>query len=133
MRVVITDSGGLTVADVTVPGGAYDVGARAGWKVNGTNTSWSYKNTGISVPVQNGIQSVKLKKVPSVPGKYKFSVKGKNGSYPVNTANLPLVGTLVIDVPYATTGQCGEAKFPATPPAKPSCIVVSNGNTVKCK
>jgi hypothetical protein len=49
------------------------------------------------------------------------------------SANLPLVGTIVIDVPYATTGQCGEAKFTATPPAKPSCLSTSGGKTVKCK
>jgi len=48
-------------------------------------------------------------------------------------ANLPLVGTIVIDVPYATTGQCGEAKFTVTPPAKPSCLSTSGGKTVKCK
>jgi len=60
-------------------------------------------------------------------------VKGKNGNYPVNGANLPLVGTIVIDVPNATTGQCGEAKFPAVPPAKPSCLSTSGGKTIKCK
>ena len=54
------------------------------------------------------------------------------GRKPINGANLPLVGTIVIDVPYATTGQCGEAKFTATPPAKPSCLT-SGGKTVKCK
>jgi hypothetical protein len=39
----------------------------------------------------------------------------------------------VIDIPVADTGQCGEAMFPATPPAKPSCAVVSGGKTVRCK
>jgi hypothetical protein len=43
------------------------------------------------------------------------------------------VGTIVIDVPNATTGQCGEAKFPAVPPAKPSCLSTSGGKTIKCK
>jgi hypothetical protein len=76
---------------------------------------------------------MQLKAIASVPGKYKWAVKGKNGSYIVNTANLPLTGTLVIDVPYAETGQCGEATFPATPPAKPSCAVASAGKTVRCK
>jgi hypothetical protein len=55
------------------------------------------------------------------------------GRYAVETANLPLTGTLVIDVPNATTGQCGEAHFPAVLPAKPSCTTASVGNAVKCK
>ena len=49
----------------------------------------------------NGIYKAQLKAYSSTPGKYKFGVKGKNGNYVVNTANLPLKGTLVIDVPYA--------------------------------
>ena len=64
-------------------------------------------------------------------GKFKFGVKGKNGNYPINTANLPIVGTLVIDVPNATTGQCGEARFPG--PTPPNCISLGGGKTVKCK
>jgi len=36
----------------------------------------------------------------------------------------------VIDVPFATTGQCGEAKFNIAPAA---CTLVSSGKTVRCK
>ena len=133
MRFLITDSTGSTPVDVTIPGGAYDVATKSGWKVNGSGTSWTYKNAGTVTPLINGIQKMQLKAVSSVPGKYKVGVKGKNGSYPINPANLPLVGTIVIDVPYAATGQCGEAQFPAAPPAKPSCVSVSGGKTVKCK
>lgn len=60
-------------------------------------------------------------------------MKGKNGSYPVNTAKLPLVPLIVIDPPFATTGQCGEATFPLAPPAKPSCLATGGGSTVTCK
>jgi len=59
--------------------------------------------------------------------------EGEERFLPVNGANLPIVGTIVIDVPNATTGQCGEAKFPAAPPAKPSCVSISGGKTIKCK
>jgi len=80
----------------------------------------------------NGITKAQLKAYPSTPGKYKFAVKGKNGNYAVNTANLPLTGTLVIDVPYATTGQCGETEF-QLPPTKPNCSTAGGGKTVKCR
>jgi hypothetical protein len=133
LRFLITDSTGATPVDATLPGGAYDPVSKAGWKVNGAGTAWTYKNTGKIVPLVDGIQKAQLKTIPSTPGKYKFSVKGKNGTYAINTANLPLVGTIVIDVPYAATGQCGEAQFTATPPAKPSCVLAGGGKTVKCK
>jgi hypothetical protein len=41
-----------------------------------------------------------------------FLVDGKNGFYDVTRANLPLVGTLVLDPMTADAGQCVEAKFP---------------------
>ena len=69
----------------------------------------------------------------SIPGAIKFKVKGKNGTYPVMTGNLPLHATLVLDPPTAATGECIEATWPATAPAKPSCATASSGATVKCK
>ncbi len=97
--------------------------------MSGSGTAWKYGNA--TSPV-NGIYKAQLKAYPSTPGKYKFAVKGKNGNYVVNAANLPLTGTVVIDVPYATTGQCGETAF-LLPPAKPSCTVAGGGKTVKCR
>jgi hypothetical protein len=131
LRVLVTDSTGLTPIDLTVPPGAYDTVTKTGWKTNGASTAWTFKTT--NTTLVGGITKAQLKAVPSVPGKYKFAFKGKNGSFAVDTANLPLVGTVVIDVPYATTGQCGEASFPAAPPAKPSCSIAGAGSVVKCK
>ena len=74
-----------------------------------------------------------MKAITSTPGKFKIGVKGKNGNYPVNPPNLPVMATIVIDVPFASGGQCGEATFPAVPPAKPSCLAISGGKTIKCK
>ncbi len=130
LRVLLTDSLGVTSVDVTIPGGAYDAGTKTGWRANGAGTSWRYKGPGTGT---NGLQKAQLKAIPSTPGKYKFNVKGKNGNYPVNTSALPLVGTIVIQTPVAISGQCGEATFPAVPPAKPSCVSASGGKTVKCK
>ena len=133
MRFLIVDSTGAIPVDITIPGGAYNTSNKVGWKVNGSGTSWSYKNSGNPTPLINGIQKMQLKKLSSPVGKFKFGVKGKNGTYPIDGTHLPVVGTIVIDVPNATTGQCGEAKFPAVPPAKPSCLSTSGGRTIKCK
>jgi hypothetical protein len=51
-----------------------------GSQVNGSGTSWTYKNAGNPVPLVNGIQKMQLKKLSSPPGKFKFGVKGKNGT-----------------------------------------------------
>jgi hypothetical protein len=88
---------------------AYNITSKVGWKVNGSGTSWSYKNAGNPVPLVNGIQKMQLKKLWSPPGKFKFGVKGKNGNSPVNGANLPIVGTIVIECrmrPWASGNYC---------------------------
>ncbi len=132
LRILVSDSTGAIPIDITIPGGAYDTASKVGWKVNRSGTSWRYRNAGRAVPLVHGITNAQLKAFATSPGKYKFTVRGKNADYAVNTANLPLTGTLVIDVPYATTGQCGEAAF-ATVPTKPNCQVTGAGQNVRCR
>jgi len=43
---------------------------------------------------------------------------------------MPLKGTMIIDSPLATTGQCGEALFPG--PA-PHCAFNASRGTLRCK
>ena len=93
--------------------------------MNGSGTAWTWKGPGTGT---NGIRRGQLRATATA-GRYKFAVRGKNGLYPLNVANLPLVGTIVIDAPVATTGQCGEATF-LTPSI---CTVVSSGKTVRCR
>jgi hypothetical protein len=118
------------VIDATVNGGAYNTLTRTGWKVNGSHTTWTYKNPGTD---PNGFTVVGVKTTPSKPGLVKLKVKGKNGAYAVHTNHLPLQTTFILDPPFASTGECVEAVWPATFPAKPSCTVASAGGTVKCK
>jgi hypothetical protein len=48
----------------------------------------------------------------------------------VTAAQLPLTGILVIDTPYATTGQCGQATFTG---GTRVCTASGSGATVTCK
>lgn len=62
------------------------------------------------------------------PGLLKFSISGKNGSYgQIAPADLPVKATLVIDVPTAETGQCGETDYP-----NGACVIGAGGSSVKC-
>lgn len=130
VRVLVVGATGTEVVDATIPGGAYDSATRTGWRVNGAATSWSWKGPGTTTA---GIVKVGVKLKPSQPGFVKFKVSGKNGTYTVTSPDLPVTGILVLDPPAATSGQCIEARFPATPPAKPSCSLQSGGATLKCK
>jgi hypothetical protein len=132
-RAIITDSTGIVVTDVTIPAGAYNAANRAGWKVNGTGTAFTYVNSGLIIPLPQGIKKFGLKRSTKVAGLLKFSITGKNGSYAVVTSNLPLIGTVIVDPPYATTGLCGESFWAAPQNPLGVCAVASGGNLVRCK
>jgi hypothetical protein len=46
----------------------------------------------------------------SAPGTIRFTVSGK-GANLAPPDGTPVVATLILDAPFATTGQCGEADF----------------------
>jgi len=124
-RFVIRKAGGGTLLDVTLPAGFYDSITHIGW-IGASSGTWTYKNPG-------GVQSItKMVLKPSgISGLLRTTVVGKNGSYAVAPADLPLHGIVVVDSPTAETGQCGEASFPGLP--GPTCTFNSSHSTVHCK
>ena len=70
-----------------------------------------------------------LKPSSTTPGLVKFTVAGKNGSYPIDPAHLPTQATLILD---ASAGQCGDAGFAGPPPA-PVCVYKARSGRVQCK
>jgi len=130
LRVLVHDSLGNQILDASIPPGGYSVSNRAGWKVNGSATAFTYKNAGVPLPLIQGIYKAQVTKSTKIAGQVKFSVSGKAGSYPVVGANLPLVGTFVIDAPFATGNQCGDAIFPGPINV---CTYTSAAGLVRCK
>ena len=128
-RLKIVDALGAIVIDATIPAGAYNAAQKVGWKQNATATTFKYKNKGAPVPLVSGITKVVIKHSGGA-GKVKFIVGGKTGTYPINTANLPLHATIVIEGPLGTNGECGDSSFPGPAPL-PACLF--NGSTVRCK
>lgn len=114
--IVVADSTGARVLDVTVPGGAYDPATGVGWKVSPGRGTWKYVDRRDDPP--SGITAVSVRdQSTKTPGLVRFGVQGKRGAYPVDPARLPLTGLLVLDPPTAETGQCGQATFAGPAPA----------------
>jgi hypothetical protein len=128
VRLIVRDAADALVVDATIGGGTYDVVSRTGWRLNGAATAWTYRNPGTQ---PEGITTVGVKTIPSLPGLVRFKVKGKNGAYTVGL--LPLHAILILDPPVGATGQCLDATFPAIPPERPSCVVAGGGTVIKCK
>ena len=128
VRIVITDATSQTVIDAVIPGGAYYYATRTGWKVNRSQTTWTYRN---GLGGIQGLVKVTVKRSVSSPGIVSFATNGRNGTYPVAPNGLPLAATFVVDSPTAQTGQCGEATFPGSP--GPACHLNGLGNTITCK
>jgi hypothetical protein len=132
VRIQLHDSVGTQILDASIPPGVYDPVARAGWKVNGSGTAFVYRNSGTPTPFVGGIYKVVVKRSTKVQGQVKFSVSGRSGDYSLNSANLPVKGTLILDAPYASTNQCGDALFPGPAPM-PSCTYLATAGLLRCK
>jgi hypothetical protein len=129
LRILYGDQGdfdGGDLFDTTVPPGAYDPVARVGWIARNGSFTW------LNRAGTTDLNKIVLKAVASMPGQYKVQIRGKDGSYAGNPGNLPVHAIVAIDRPFAATGQCGEWRFPATPPARPSCVANATGTMVKC-
>jgi hypothetical protein len=131
VRLVGTDSNGNVIFDSQIPGGAWDPSQKVGWKSHGFPTGFtaSYYNAGTIVPLVNGFQRVKFVTKAGV-GITKFTAVAKNGAFPVAVNGLPVKFTIATATP-AANGECCELIFPATAPAKPSCVLA--GSKVICK
>lgn len=105
----------ITTIDVTLPGGAYDPALNRGWDTNGTGT-YAYRD---SHGIYAGIMRALLKPVEN--GGLKIALFGQNGLFPLPlttqpvdprddpfTLEAPMVATVVLDPPFASTGICGE-------------------------
>src|SRR5947207_2012003 len=126
VRVLIDDADGSSMLDAIVPGG-FDATTGVGWKRNKRNTAWRYRNpTGFE-----SIVKIRIRGKRKTPGSLKFVVIGQNGTYPMSPTRMPGRGTMVIDSPFATTGQCGGALFSVAP--APSCAFKAHGRTLVCK
>jgi hypothetical protein len=130
VRILISDAPGNSIVDATIPPGLYDGVTKAGWKVNGSATTFVYRNAGVAITPIAGVSKVTVKLSSRTPGLVRFNIAGKSGSY-VLPSSLPVTGTFVLDPPYATTNLCGEAVFPG--PTSPACAYVPPAGTVKCK
>lgn len=121
--------GGRTevVVDETVPPGAYDPVSRRGWIAR--NGTFRYANRSQA----GGVRKVVVKAIAGEAGTYKVQLAGRNADYAVTPDDLPLHAIVVLDPPAAASGQCGEWRFLATPPATPSCMRNAAGTTIKCR
>jgi hypothetical protein len=122
VRVAIDDADGRAVVDVVVPGGAYDAFTRTGWKVNGSGTTWTYRNPAGVV----GITKVSVKTSSGTPGLVVFRVTGRNGAYDAAGTTLPLHGLFAL----GAAGQGGLATFAGPDRA---CALNATGATLVCK
>ncbi|MFN8641228.1 MAG: hypothetical protein U0802_06045 [Candidatus Binatia bacterium] len=121
---LLIQTGASPAVDVTLPPGAYSSATQSGWKRNASATKWSYRHpTGVQGVTRAG---VKLRDAAS--GLVTLTVSGRDGTYPVTP--LPPTVTVVLDPPFAASGQCAQLSFAGPAPA---CRLNGSGSTVTCR
>ena len=125
VRILVYDNTGATVVDATIPGGAYSTLTKTGWQLNRLGTRATYNNRSTTGPWISGIRTVTVSVVPKTPGLFRFSVGGKKANIAnVPAANLPVTAKMLLDPPFANSGQCGNALFPGGPRPTPHCAII---------
>jgi hypothetical protein len=132
-RVTILTSAGTGILDATIPGGPPVPQLADGWQKNVAGTFFKYRNRGLGSPTQNGVTQLKIRLDKKIPGKVKFNGRGKYETYGVPPSELPLRAIMVLDPPFALTGQCGEALFQGANPNPGTCNLNGSGSILSCK
>lgn len=120
VRLLLQDGDALPVLAVTIPGGP-------GWRAHPTRRRWRYRiRAG-----REGIVAIDLTTTRNRPEELHFRILGRNGTYDVAAATLPLQATLILTPPFTATGQCGETLF-GDPPG-PACKAIGARPVVSCR
>jgi hypothetical protein len=115
-RLLLQDTAGATILDTTLPSGPE-------WKATGER-SWRYRTARGG---SGGSIRVALRLSQST-GLLTVRVAGRNATYPPDGTRNPLVLTLVLDPPAASTGLCAErVAWPR------GCTVSSSGSSAFCR
>lgn len=127
-RLRLENGAGGTEVDVTLATGAYGGKGTAGWKLSGSGKSWLFKDT-TGAPA-NGVVHFKINdKSNKAPNRVQVVARGKDGTYPVVTADSPVNATAVLgNQASASAGECGETAFIAA-----DCTWNKAQNTLACK
>jgi hypothetical protein len=123
LRFVVSDQSGVEV-DATIAAGPYDDGASFGWL--GASGKWMYRDD--RDPAAGGITKATVRtRSDGLATTVTVKVFGKDGSYPVSAAELPLEAAFLLE-PDEPTTNCATATFTAP---EQSCAATSTG--IRCK
>jgi len=128
LLIQLVDGLGNATIDVTVPGGLIDLTTKIGWRRRGSNT-WQYKG-GTKTP-PGGIERVILKDDPNEAGLIRFSIVGRNGTYPAPAEALVTL-SLGFAGPLAPAGQCPQIRY-NDGGAGPRCLYTNGSTRFVCR
>jgi len=120
---------GRHLLDTEIPSGAYDKTSRSGWKYRAGSTKAKYLNkAGV-----DGLNLVSLKWGDRrVPGKVKIKVKGKDGDFSLDAAEIPVFARVTLDATSAATDKCTETDF-GIESGSPYCALNTALSRLRCK
>jgi cysteine-rich repeat protein len=108
VRLQVKRNDGIPVIDVTLP--MTEASTGAGWKVNGRQTRWLYRNR-LDNP-DDGITAVSIEdRSRHAERQVRLKVRGRHGTYDLPFGTEPFQVTLVVGDP--ALGECGETTYSA--------------------
>jgi len=127
-RVVLRSAGGAVRADGLLPAGAYTGAGTAGWALNASATTWTFRDGRPGTP--SGIAKLSLvHRAPRTPGQVLVRASARRGAFGVMPGDEPLEAIVTLGgAAEAAAGLCGESAF-----APAQCRWNSADTTVSCR
>jgi hypothetical protein len=135
VRLVVQDKNDDTVADWTIPGGAYSTVTKAGWKVHTfpTGMTAQYKNAGTVVPLINGIKKAQVRDEDRPRASRSSAPSARTGVYPIAMGDEPVKVTFIADPPIGETGSVLRDALPGSGADGAELQLHRSGSTLRCK
>jgi len=125
LNIEVRAAGGTTLVHRRIQGGVSLTRGEPGWKVNGSGTTWKFKDAKLDAP--GGIKKAKIRDRGD--GNIAFGISGKESDFRIEQGDLPLRLAITLGArPEDLAGQCATHTF-----AGSECAISTNGNAAKCK
>ena len=126
-RVLVESADGHAILDVRVPPGAFADSGTAGWRVNGSGSTFKFRDKSGAAP--RGLSQLIIQDRSSkTPNQIRVKARAQAANYPTHESLLPLSMRFVLgDQTDADAGRCGEFTFQT-----PSCEI-RNRVLMRCK
>jgi DNA-binding beta-propeller fold protein YncE len=126
----VRDLQGAVLLTRTIPAGPI-VQTGIGWRRNASGSKWTYKDA--NGTQADGVTQLTITRSSTVPGGFRFRIKGKNNLFQVDPGAVPVQLQVILSGTRTDTNlQCGTLSFQPEGGVRPRCRLLRGNDLLNC-